>query len=201
MKRIFLIRHGDPENPKKIVYGRLPGFPLSEKGRKEAREAGKYLKEAGARPEAIYSSPLERTRKTAKIVGSFFPKAKIELEEGVVEHGLGRWVGKKLSRLAKTPSWEVYLTRPEDLDVGEETLKEVQERAVASLKKIVAGVKKEAVVISHEHVIKMLLLYLEKKPINDLHKIVIPTGSVTTVTIDGNLSLLKEEFWRPNVQD
>lgn len=63
---IHLIRHGDVENPQEVFYGRLAGFPLSDRGRKEAAAAANAL---GDRPiEVVYSSPQLRARQTADIV-------------------------------------------------------------------------------------------------------------------------------------
>src|SRR5262249_58111696 len=36
MTRVYLVRHADVENPRHILYGHLPGFPLSEHGRAQA---------------------------------------------------------------------------------------------------------------------------------------------------------------------
>jgi broad specificity phosphatase PhoE len=60
---IHLVRHGEVHNPKKVLYGRLPGFRLSDKGRRQARETGKYLSTLPIR--AVYASPLLRARQTA----------------------------------------------------------------------------------------------------------------------------------------
>ena len=61
---IHLIRHGEVHNPEQILYGRLPRFRLSARGRAQARSAGDHLREHDLR--AVFSSPLLRTRQTAK---------------------------------------------------------------------------------------------------------------------------------------
>jgi len=44
MKSVLsLIRHGHVDNPKDVLYGRLPGFRLSDKGRQQARLAAAAL--------------------------------------------------------------------------------------------------------------------------------------------------------------
>lgn len=63
---IYLIRHGAYENPKKILHLRLPGFPLSEMGRRQAQAAATFFAD---RPiAAVYSSRLTRAYTTAKII-------------------------------------------------------------------------------------------------------------------------------------
>ncbi|HSW48429.1 MAG TPA: histidine phosphatase family protein [Candidatus Saccharimonadales bacterium] len=63
---IYLIRHGEVHNPKKIVYGMLPGFKLTPKGEKEIKQSANFL--ADKNIEAVYSSPLLRARQTASII-------------------------------------------------------------------------------------------------------------------------------------
>src|ERR1700684_1670449 len=61
---VHLLRHGEVENPKGIIYGRIPGFGLSEDGRMMAKAAADYLAERDV--VAIFTSPLERARETAE---------------------------------------------------------------------------------------------------------------------------------------
>ena len=62
--KIYFIRHGDVENPKQILYGRLKGFPLSISGRKQAEKIkDKFLNKEIA---CVYSSPLLRATETAR---------------------------------------------------------------------------------------------------------------------------------------
>ena len=43
VEKIHLVRHGEVENPKGIIYGRLPGFHLSERGQRQAAAAAQHL--------------------------------------------------------------------------------------------------------------------------------------------------------------
>jgi len=65
---IYLLRHGQVENPKRVVKERLPGFPLSEVGREEGKEIAQFL--ARKNISAVYYSPLLRTKQTAQIIAS-----------------------------------------------------------------------------------------------------------------------------------
>lgn len=64
--RIFFIRHGEVDNPKKVWYGRLPGFSLSEKGEKQILQASQFL--LRNKINALYASPLLRTKQSAEII-------------------------------------------------------------------------------------------------------------------------------------
>jgi broad specificity phosphatase PhoE len=69
--RIYLVRHGEVHNPAKILYGRLPRFRLSERGRRQAMRAALNLKEMPL--VAVYSSPLLRARQTAEEILCYHP--------------------------------------------------------------------------------------------------------------------------------
>jgi len=49
LTRVYLIRHADVLNPKKVLYGHLDNFPLSPRGRQQAQLLGKRLRDAGHR--------------------------------------------------------------------------------------------------------------------------------------------------------
>lgn len=69
---IYLVRHGDVENPQQVYYGRLSGFPLSELGRRQAAAAGRALHD---RPiAAIFASPQLRAQETARAIQDALPK-------------------------------------------------------------------------------------------------------------------------------
>lgn len=63
---IYIIRHAAYENPKKILHGRLSGFPLSELGKKQAQLLATSLEKT--RFTAIYASPLTRAQQTAQAI-------------------------------------------------------------------------------------------------------------------------------------
>jgi broad specificity phosphatase PhoE len=66
---ISFVRHGAFENPDEVYHGRLPGFPLSEQGRREAGAVGALLAARKSEPvAAIYTSPMLRTQQTAAII-------------------------------------------------------------------------------------------------------------------------------------
>jgi broad specificity phosphatase PhoE len=60
---VHLVRHGEVDNPRGVLYGRLPGFELSAAGRVMAKAAADFL--AGRDITVLRSSPLERALQTA----------------------------------------------------------------------------------------------------------------------------------------
>ncbi|HOT92705.1 MAG TPA: histidine phosphatase family protein [Anaerolineae bacterium] len=63
---ITFVRHGQVYNLERVVYGRLPGFPLSELGKRQAQAAAEALRDVPLA--AVFSSPLLRAQQTARIL-------------------------------------------------------------------------------------------------------------------------------------
>jgi len=61
---VRLVRHGEVHNPTGVLYGRLPEFHLSDRGREMARLAAASL--AGHDIRRVVASPLTRTRESAQ---------------------------------------------------------------------------------------------------------------------------------------
>ncbi|MFC3689167.1 histidine phosphatase family protein [Aquipuribacter hungaricus] len=61
---VHLVRHGEVHNPGKVLYGRLPGYRLSERGERMAQAVAADL--SGRDVAAMVCSPLERAQQTAR---------------------------------------------------------------------------------------------------------------------------------------
>ena len=95
MKKLYFIRHGLSEANKAGVWSGQSETPLSEEGRKQAREAGK--KAANLDIDLIVSSPLGRARETAEIVAKEinYPAEKILISDLLKERSWGDLEGKE----------------------------------------------------------------------------------------------------------
>ncbi|WP_129337607.1 histidine phosphatase family protein [Cellulomonas endophytica] len=66
---VHLLRHGEVHNPAGVLYGRLPGYRLSERGEAMARTVADHLAgvDGGERHDVtlVVASPLERAQQTA----------------------------------------------------------------------------------------------------------------------------------------
>ena len=67
---VHLLRHGEVFNPDKVLYGRLPGFVLSELGHEMALRAAQVLENNDVT--VVTASPLERAQQTAKPIADVF---------------------------------------------------------------------------------------------------------------------------------
>lgn len=62
---IHVMRHGEVDNPEGLLYGRLPGFGLTERGHSMAQCVADSFVERGADLVAVIASPLKRAQQTA----------------------------------------------------------------------------------------------------------------------------------------
>ncbi len=81
--RIYLVRHGEVHNPRRILYGRLPRYGLNDAGRQQAHAAARWL---NGRPlAALFSSPMLRARQTALAIVSGAPDLRLQISSWLNE--------------------------------------------------------------------------------------------------------------------
>ena len=61
---VHLVRHGEVFNPDRILYGRLPGYHLSDRGRAMASTTARAF--TGHDVTVLKASPLTRAQETAQ---------------------------------------------------------------------------------------------------------------------------------------
>lgn len=185
MTVFHLLRHGEHNVQGKICAGRMPGVVLSERGRTEAEAAARQL--AGVDIDAIYASPLERTRETAQIVGRRL-SLPVTILDDLAELDFGEWTGKTFAEIRKDPRWPAWAShRSLSCIPGGETMREVQRRVVEAIMEMREQHPDEAVVVvSHGDVIRAALVFALGMPLDFYGRIEVATASLSTVRIDAN---------------
>lgn len=106
--RYVLMRHGETDaNKQKLYMGRLD-IALNGRGKKQASQVQLPFK-----PDIIYSSPLKRARKTARIVALDLD-IKVKLDERLIEKSGGDIEGRHYQEIAtKHPeTWDIWKSKP-----------------------------------------------------------------------------------------
>ncbi len=146
---VHLVRHGEVANPGGILYGRLPGFRLSEDGQMMAKAAADFL--AGRDVTVLRSSPLERAVETAEPIAEQLG-VPIEVDERLIEpwnHFEGLNVGVGDGSLRAPRHW-IYLRNPFRPSWGE-PYREVAARVLAAAADAATAARgHEAVCVSHQ---------------------------------------------------
>ena len=182
MTVFHLLRHGEPSVFGRL-NGRLPGVGLSEKGRAEAAmQAGRL---AGAEINAIYASPLQRTRETAEIVSDRLGLS-VQYREDVIEIDYGEWTGLTFDQIRQDEHWQLWSRSRSIAAVpGGESWRQVQERVVGALFDLQRTHPGDSVVVvSHGDVIRAALLFALGMPLDFYSRIEIAFASLSTVRLD-----------------
>jgi len=130
MAMLYLVRHGSSVD-QKLIRGRLPGYPLSKKGRRQVAATVKFL--ADRRITAVYSSPMERAMQTAGMIARS-KKLKVKKVEALNEWHAPKIEGKYWSQVSKRLIL-TYALRPTKADFGDENLNDVAKRITGFCRK------------------------------------------------------------------
>lgn len=195
---IYLVRHGEVNNPDGIIYGRLPHFPMTKRGKEEIEQVAAFL--ADKNISAIYASPLERTKQTAEIIQKKLGHSEIYYSDQILETRTS-YEGGKFNKLDKLQS-EVYL---KPLDPSDETLEDIAQRMMIFLHGVInKNEGKQVVIVSHGDPIMVLKAKIKHgtKPI-DFYTFktddYVQHGEVYEITSEDNQLSLKSVF-KPTIQ-
>jgi broad specificity phosphatase PhoE len=182
---IHLLRHGEVYNPTKILYGRLPGFGLSQLGEQMAQAAAKAVADRDIH--LVVSSPLERAVQTAEPIAAEFDLP-VTLDERLIESTNffeGKRFGVGDGALRDPRNWWV-LRDPFRPSWGESYV-DIAHRMYAALQAVRQKVEGyEAVLISHQLPIWTLRRHLENQRLwHDPRRRKCGLASLTSFHFDG----------------
>jgi broad specificity phosphatase PhoE len=183
--RIHLVRHGEVYNPEGVLYGRLPGFHLSDKGIQQAQAVAEALAERDI--VAVIASPLQRAQETAAPIAARH-SLPVDTDADLIEStnffegkrigpGDGAWRDPRVwwqLRNPFTPSWG-------------EPYNQVAARMVTAVDKARArAAGREAVCVSHQLPVWTLRLHVTGKRLwHDPRRRQCAVASVTSLVYSG----------------
>jgi probable phosphoglycerate mutase len=179
-----LVRHGEHALQGRLIAGRTNGIGLSPNGRAEIAAVAERL--ATEKIDAVYASPLDRTRETAAIIAGRLDLPVIIRDE-VIEVDFGEWTGLTFDQVRADARWRPWQTcRSVAATPGGESWRQVQDRTVAALFEWRRAHPEGAVVVvSHGDVIRAALLFVLGMPLDFYSRIEVGTASISTIAIDG----------------
>jgi probable phosphomutase (TIGR03848 family) len=179
---ILLVRHGQTSTTGSVLPGRAKGLHLADTGRAQAQRAAERIGEL-KRVDAIYCSPLERTRETAAPIGEAVGLRPLA-ERGLLECDFGEWTGAELKHLMKLPEWATVQRVPSTFRFpGGESFGEMQHRIVSTLDRIRADHPGGTIVcVSHADPIKAALAHALGTHLDLFQRIVVSPCSVSIVS-------------------
>lgn len=183
---VHVMRHGEVHNPEGILYGRLPDYHLSERGRAQAEAVAEWL----AKRDIIYvvASPLERAQETATPIAAKHGLP-IDVDESLIEsHNVfqGERVSPGDGALRDPRNWR-HLRNPRKPSWGE-PYAEIAVRMRAAVERArLQAVGHEAVCVSHQLPVETLRRAMNSETLHHF-----PTrrmcnlASVTSFYFDGD---------------
>jgi probable phosphomutase (TIGR03848 family) len=188
---VLLVRHGQTPTTGKLLPGRAPGLHLSETGQAQAAAVGERLAKL-KKVDAVYASPLERTKETAGAIAKALGM-KVKLDKGLLEADIGDWTGQELKTVRKSPEWKIVHSYPSGFRFpGGESFVEMQTRTVSALERLrLAHPGQTIVAVSHADTIKAAVAHALGTHLDLFQRIVISPCSVTSIAYgDGGPTVL-----------
>lgn len=152
---VHVMRHGEVYNPDGILYGRLDGYHLSERGHAQAEKVAEYLADRDI--VLVVASPLQRAQETATPIAKRLDLP-IETDEDLIE-SLNIFEGQRVSpgdgALRDPRNWR-HLWNPLRPSWGE-PYREIAARMRRAINRAREGARgHEAVVVSHQLPVEIL---------------------------------------------
>ncbi|MGI5165463.1 histidine phosphatase family protein [Spirillospora sp. CA-253888] len=159
---VHLLRHGEVHNPEGVLYGRLPGYRLSEDGVLMAKAAAKWFAERDVT--ALFSSPMQRALETAAPLADAFDLP-VTVDDRLIEagnHFEGLTFGVGAGSLRRPEHWR-HLYNPFTPSWGEPYREIAARMRSAVIRARDAARGHEAVAVSHQLPIWILRSHAEKR--------------------------------------
>jgi broad specificity phosphatase PhoE len=201
--RVYLIRHADVENPRRLLYGHLDGFQLSALGRAQALAVGDSLRDKNV--QRIVHSPLARAVETAEIINSRLePPAILEAEPELREAEFSRY-------LQGLPYWQIPMRRPlwfvhktkRGLLPGDESVEQMGDRILGVVRRIVREHPGDTMaVVSHADPLQAAWIVLDGRPHNEreMYRKSIDKAGMLVLDLEGEKPVRWEYVPPPKVE-
>jgi broad specificity phosphatase PhoE len=201
--RVYLIRHADVENPRRLLYGHLEGFQLSALGRAQAAALGESLRTVNLR--RIVHSPLARAVETAELINSRLdPPALLEADPELREAEFSRY-------LQGLPYWHIPLRRPlwfvhkarRGLIPGDESVDRMGGRILSVMRRMAREHPGETMaIVSHADPLQAAWILLDGRPHNEreMYRKAVDKAGMLVVDLDGEMPVRWEYVSPPKVE-
>jgi len=181
MGQIIFLRHGQAKNnTDRVLAGRTPGVPLTDTGLKQAEQTGKLLEDMNI--SAIYSSPIQRAKHTAEIVGEH-NSIDVTIDDRLIELDMGKFTGVPYDEIFTSHGnvfMKFYNGELEIAHNGVETFADVKKRVLGIVDHVTKKHPDENVVlVTHMDPIKAMLSTIVDLSPTNLFELIIANASLT----------------------
>jgi len=181
MQTVYLMRHGEVENPHDIWYGNLKGFPLSAAGREQIKKAAEKLKATGVYVTTLVHSPRLRTTQSAEVAAHVLDVGDVVADDRLREWHTGSWEGRPTKDLYEKSG---YFGTPMRIP-GPETLEDmsarVREAVDQARRKHPDG---DILIVGHREPLASFMMALLKQKWEKIHDFDLPRAAVWKIVYD-----------------
>lgn len=180
MGQIIFLRHGQAKNnTERILAGRTEGIPLTETGVKQAEHTADFLQHMNI--SAIYSSPIQRAKHTAEIVGKH-NSLDVTIDDRLIELDMGKFTGMPYDEIFNSHGnvfMKFYNGELEIAHNGVETFSDVKKRVLGIVDHVIENHPDENVVlVTHMDPIKAMLSTIVDLSATNLFELIIANASL-----------------------
>jgi probable phosphoglycerate mutase len=178
--QIIFLRHGQAKNnTDRILAGRTEGIPLTETGIKQAEHTAELLQHMNI--SAIYSSPIQRAKHTAEIVGKH-NSLDVTIDDRLIELDMGKFTGMPYDEIFNSHGnvfMKFYNGELEIAHNGVETFSDVKKRVLGIVDHVIENHPDENVVlVTHMDPIKAMLSTIVDLSATNLFELIIANASL-----------------------
>jgi broad specificity phosphatase PhoE len=186
---IYLVRHGATEWTHSGQHTGSTDLPLLPEGEEQARRLGELLR--GVRFDAVWSSDLQRSRRTAELAGFDHPAVTPLLRE--IDYGEYEGVTTEAIHRVR-PEWELF----RDGSPGGESPADAATRARTFLAEL-DGVEGTVAVFSHGHFMRVLALVWLDLALSTGAHLALDASAIGVLREGGRGRMIQRWNWVPDV--
>jgi len=178
--QIIFLRHGQAKNnTERILAGRTEGVPLTDIGIKQAEHTAQLLEHMNI--SQIYSSPIQRAKHTAEIVGKQ-NSLDVTIDDRLIELDMGKFTGMPYDAIFNDHGnvfMKFYNGELEIAHNGVETFSEVKKRVLGIVDHVIDKHPDENVLlVTHMDPIKAMLSTIVDLSPTNLFELIIANASL-----------------------
>lgn len=201
--RLFLLRHAEVDTAYRYVFGGRIDMGLSPRGHEQAQQLADHLRET--RFDALYVSPLQRVRQTARALLQHDGRTEM-LHEGLREVDFGAWTGltwQQVSERFGRNAFDWLHALHTDAIPEAEPFATFKGRVGACLDEVLQQHQGQTVaLVCHGGVIRMLLALLLDLPLHKTSVFEVDYASLTVVDHKprtATIQLMNFRPWHPHL--
>jgi broad specificity phosphatase PhoE len=186
---IWLVRHGETEWTVSKQHTGKTDIPLTPQGEEDARELAGVL--AGHSFAAVFTSPLQRARRTAELAGF----ADAAVDDRLVELDYGEYEGRTSADIRKErPEWLLW----RDGSPGGESMDDAGRRADSVIERI-SALDGDVLLFGHGHFSRVLGARVLGLAASEGRLLMLGPGSVSIIGSEHGQRAIRAWNWRPRL--